>query len=356
MLTRVDVQSENPFFLEIRNAKPSDSIRVEKIEGLGPPDVDLFMGEYARDGGVYGGRRVPPRTVILTVSLNPNYGDLETVDGLRLLLYKTFMDPFVSTDGLIIELLDDTYNDRFIQCFTEKLDPDIFSDDTTAQITLRCPNPFIQDVALTVLPVSPAGPTFPFDYEGSVETGFIIKAILTSNSSVVTLDLNGITMRFDYSFLDDDLLIVNTIRGQRRVQRIRPKNISNRVLATNVATLTSAAHGYQIGDTVTITDVPTQTFYNGTFVITAVTTDTFSYALVHADSGTAASTGKVYEVTAVDGTNGIDTIDILYTLSASSIWLELHSLSNTLEIYGATDASIIANLTEVDFRGLHWGI
>ena len=50
MLTRVDVQSENPFYLQIRDARPSDSIHVAKIEGLGPPDIDIQMGDYARDG------------------------------------------------------------------------------------------------------------------------------------------------------------------------------------------------------------------------------------------------------------------------------------------------------------------
>lgn len=277
MLTRVDVQSENPFFLEIRNAKPTDSIRLEKIEGLGPPDVNLFLGDFARDGGFYGGRRVPPRTITLILSLNPDYGEGETVDGLRLLLYKTFMDPFVMSDGLTLVLKDDTFADRYVQGYTEKFDGDIFSDDTTVMITMRCPNPYILDVAPTELEAS--GPTFPFDYEGSAETGFVITAEITTNTPVVTLDLNdGITMTINYTFLDDDILTIDTRRGQRRIQLTR--------------------------------------------TVAMVTTTT----------------------------------DILYALDSDSTWLELHLLNNSLAIHGADDEDIIANLTEIAFRGYHWGI
>lgn len=272
MLTQVDVQSENPFYLKIRDAKPTDSIILEKIEGLGPPDVDLFMGDYARDGGVYGGRRVPPRSLTITMGLNPNYVDDETVDGLRLLLYKAFMDPFVGDDGLSLILHDDVRDDRFVQGYVDKFDGDIFSDDTTAQISMRCPNPYIQDVDTTDLTAS--GPTFPFTYEGSAETGMIITAEMTVGAALVTLDLNGTKMFLDYTFLDNDIVTVDTRRGQRRIQVTR---------------------------------------------------------------------------------SGVTT-DILYSLTPDSTWLELHSVSNTLKVYGATEATVVANLTDISFRGQHWGI
>jgi cytoskeletal protein CcmA (bactofilin family) len=55
------------------------------------------------------------------------------------------------------------------------------------------------------------------------------------------------------------------------------RSINNKVLASNVATLTtSAAHGYAIGDEVVVSEVDAT--FNGTFIITAVTSTTFSYA------------------------------------------------------------------------------
>jgi hypothetical protein len=57
----------------------------------------------------------------------------------------------------------------------------------------------------------------------------------------------------------------------------------------NVATLTSNAHGFLVGQTVVVAGV--DAVFNGTYVITAVTANTFSYAKVNADVTSAAATG-----------------------------------------------------------------
>ena len=54
------------------------------------------------------------------------------------------------------------------------------------------------------------------------------------------------------------------------------RTITNKALTSNVATLTSAGHGFEVGDTVTVAGVDAT--FNGTFTITAKATDTFSYA------------------------------------------------------------------------------
>jgi len=54
-------------------------------------------------------------------------------------------------------------------------------------------------------------------------------------------------------------------------------SITNKALTSNVATLTTAYnHEFQIGDSVVIADVDAT--FNGTYTVTAVTTNTFSYA------------------------------------------------------------------------------
>jgi hypothetical protein len=53
------------------------------------------------------------------------------------------------------------------------------------------------------------------------------------------------------------------------------KSVTNKALTSDVATLTSTAHGYLVGDIAVVTGVDAT--FNGTHVITAVTTDTFSY-------------------------------------------------------------------------------
>jgi hypothetical protein len=64
------------------------------------------------------------------------------------------------------------------------------------------------------------------------------------------------------------------------------KSITNKALTSNVATLTAVAHGYSVGDIAVVTSVDAT--FNGTHVITAVTTDTFSYAKTNANVTSAA--------------------------------------------------------------------
>lgn len=112
MLTRIDVDSENPFYIPILGAAPKDSLMVRTITGLNPPDKDLFIGDYARDGGSYQGRRVGQRNVVMILDINPNPALGETVSGWRELLYKAFDDPLPDADSVQLTLKDDILSDR----------------------------------------------------------------------------------------------------------------------------------------------------------------------------------------------------------------------------------------------------
>lgn len=232
MLTRVDVQSENPFYLKIRDARPTDSIILEKIEGLDPPAIDLFMGDYARDGGFYSGRRVPPRNIVLTLRLNPNYKNDESVSGLRQLLYKAFIDPFDGADTVNLILHDDELADRYISGNVEKFETDVFSDEAVVTISMMCPNPYILDLVSTSLVGS--GPQITFDYEGTAETGFILDVNITASTSYLQLDLNDRIMGLNYAFSSGDVVHINTVRGARQIQ-VTAGGITTNILYTLAA-------------------------------------------------------------------------------------------------------------------------
>lgn len=72
------------------------------------------------------------------------------------------------------------------------------------------------------------------------------------------------------------------------------KNITNVSLTSNVVTITAVAHGFKVGHWVTITAV-TQVVVNGTYVITEITADTFTYAVTHADIVSIADTGTAVQ-------------------------------------------------------------
>ena len=77
------------------------------------------------------------------------------------------------------------------------------------------------------------------------------------------------------------------------------RTVNNKALTSSVATLTtSVAHGFSVGQTVKVSGVDST--FDGTFVITAVTSTTFSYALVAANVTTVAATGQSTILTVSD--------------------------------------------------------
>jgi hypothetical protein len=83
-------------------------------------------------------------------------------------------------------------------------------------------------------------------------------------------------------------------------------NVTNLALTSNVVTLTSVRHGFTVGQTITVALASGPSGYadvNGSYVIASVATDTFTYALTHANIGSAAATGTVTSG-AVFGMNG----------------------------------------------------
>jgi hypothetical protein len=78
------------------------------------------------------------------------------------------------------------------------------------------------------------------------------------------------------------------------------KTITNKALTSNVATLTANAHGLNVGQTIKVTDVDST--FNGVYVVTAKTTNTFSYVCIATDVVSVAVTGTA-SVTALTVTD-----------------------------------------------------
>lgn len=214
--------SEKSLALPILGVTPKDSLLIRKVTGLNPPDIDLFIGEYARDGGSYQGRRVGNRNVVMTLDLNPNPALGETISGLRDLLYKTFVDPLVNADFIELVLHDEEGRVRNIVGYTEKFETEIFDIETMAQISMICPDPYIRDLAETVL-TNPSGTwvSVPFTYGGTAETGFKAQIDISANTPVLNIKNNGRTMTITHNFLTGDVVYVNTIRGERDINYTR---------------------------------------------------------------------------------------------------------------------------------------
>lgn len=229
MLTRIDVDSENAFFLPVLGVTPKDSLLIKKVTGLNPPDVNLFIGDFSRDGGIYQGRRVGNRNVVFTIELNPNPALDETVSGLREMLYKAFMDPLVEADYLKLRLEDDEGRIRYIVGYTEKFETEIFDVENLAQISMICPDPYIRDNVDTVYSHAQGWTTVPFTYTGTAETGFEVTIYITANTNTLVLANNTLTdvttspdyykgrMIINRTFVVGEQVNISTVRGSRSI-------------------------------------------------------------------------------------------------------------------------------------------
>jgi hypothetical protein len=122
------------------------------------------------------------------------------------------------------------------------------------------------------------------DIEGTIVFGGAGTTVETANLSVsdpfIFVGAGNAADILDLGFLAERSITVSAITS----------TISNKALTNNVATLTTnETHGYRVGDTVVVAGVDAT--FDGTYAITAVTTNTFSYAKTAANVVSQADTG-----------------------------------------------------------------
>jgi hypothetical protein len=141
----------------------------------------------------------------------------------------------------------------------------------------------------------------------------LVKAQVTTALTTL-LDFDNVVFK-DVIRLSDVLEAVNSVNGVLQITPvllakttdIKTAAISNKAVTSGVATLTtSAAHSFLIGDTVAVSGV--DSVFNGRYVVTAVSSTTFSYNLTVT---TVAST----PVSPTGLVNGVITSDVVCELN-----------------------------------------
>lgn len=294
MLTHIGVASENAFILPIHGLTPKDSLLLRSVTGLNPPDINLFIGEFSRDGGFYQGRRVGNRNVVMTIDLNPNPALGETVQGWRDILYRTFIDPQIIGDYIRLDLYDDSGRKLYVVGYTEKFETDLFGQ-TTVQISMICPDPYIRQDGITTMTSETGWISVPFVYVGTAETGFEIETSIEVNSVGLTLTNNGRSMALVHDFTVGEVVYINTNRGSRKILK---------ALQTDV----DAASGDTLSE---------------------------KWSNLEADELTTS---------------------LLAAMTPASRWLELHSQSNSMSIYGdaLSDGNVV--IKALEYQNSYWGV
>lgn len=217
MLQQVVLNTIPPMTLNIDAVDPDEILIIKSITGLDPADVTLFTGDFSRDGGYYQGRRLGQRNPVFNFKINPDYANDIEVSDIREMLYSMFLEPSATTDGLQVTLIDDRKPTRYFIGYTEKLPADIFSRDTTAQVSMICVDPFLKSSADVQAADAVGWTSLPVDYEGSAKTGLEMTFKIKTATAQMVIDVNGVTMTLTKAFALNDIIVVNTQIGSRKI-------------------------------------------------------------------------------------------------------------------------------------------
>ncbi len=171
-----------------------------------------------------------------------------------------------------------------------------------------------------------------YPVSGFAERGnYIYGATKTDNEDATNTHACLIRVDLSAQFDDGTYAFAHDLEYRSSVNEVY--TISNKALTSNVATLTtSLTHDFDIGNTITVSGVDAT--FNGTYVVTAKTSTTFSYTKVATDVVSIASSGSVSETasdseaTEVYGVNG--RLVMVVEEDESTNTGELHVESETL--------------------------
>lgn len=216
--------------------------QIINITGLNPPKAQINTTKIAgMDGAVFNSSKLGMRNIVLTIKIN---GDVEQN---RLNLYNYFQTKsrckfYYSNNSL----------DVWIEGYVESVECGLFTNNETAQISILCPFPYFQSINEIIVDSSNviSGFTFPFTINinepvvistlgpngmiyvynaAESEAGTQIEIDFKTSASSVELvnTRNGDTFELDYSFLQNDKVVINTQKGNKSITLIRSGTMSN---------------------------------------------------------------------------------------------------------------------------------
>lgn len=193
-------------------------LSVQSIDGLDPVSAIMATTDYAqRDGAYFHSARRGVRDIKFTLGLEPSYGH-GTVAVIRKNLYSYLMPK----TNVRMRFRMDQGQSYDIWGRVESFDTPMFVKDPVANINFRCFNPDFFEPAWTTHTLTSSfwSEVNDIEYEGSVSTGFIFSGGLNYGFSGLTLrnqtaDVGVRYLQFDYDFLANDWLTIDTTPGAR---------------------------------------------------------------------------------------------------------------------------------------------
>lgn len=231
---------------------------VQSITGLGPGKANINLSEVStNDGALFNSSRLPSRNIVIGLK----YLWKDSIEDVRQLSYKYF--PIKKWLTLLIE----TDNRRAeIEGYVETNDPNIFSKEEGADISIVCPNPFFYSAGedgknTTVFYGVEPMFEFPFSneslekcllemgliknqteqvitYHGDAEIGVTITihaigeanhiAIYnTGTREIMRIDTDKLRALTGSSIVAGDEIIICTVKGSKSINLIRGGKVTN---------------------------------------------------------------------------------------------------------------------------------
>lgn len=226
---------------------------VESITGLNPPDAEIYTSNMAGfDGSRYKYSKLNERNIVITLRLQ---GDIA---GNRVMLYRYF-----KTKKYVKIFFKNELRDVYIEGYVEKIACDQFTKTEKMQISIVCPNPYWKSVSITDIDISLVYDDFEFAFsngakgatvgtaddstddaieftkdvdsrdvviynDSETETGLKIKlkALADNVNDIIIYSVyTGQFMKLDATLNKDDVLVINTERGNKSIIKNGTENM-----------------------------------------------------------------------------------------------------------------------------------
>lgn len=242
--------------IKLTLTKPEETgLIITSITGLGPGKATINSTEMSTmDGTIYNSSRCSSRNIVISL----RYLWKETIEEVRHLTYKYF--PLKRKVTLMFETDERTSE---IEGYVESNEPEIFSKEEGADISIVCPFPFFYSVSnrstffggvepLFEFPFSNESLTEPLiefseirndperniDYSGDVEIGVTISIKASGEASnimllnvtsheVMRIDTDVIEAITGSGIVDKDEIIISTVKGQKSAVLVREGKTTN---------------------------------------------------------------------------------------------------------------------------------
>ena len=203
--------NQNTVHITLNEAEPSHGMLIESISGLGPAKATLNRTELATaDGSLFNSAKLEERNIVMKLI----FTEAKTIEDVRLLTYKYF--PIKR--NIIFSIKTDHRDARCIG-YIESNEPDIFSPNEKANISIICPDPYFYSNELGnsphVISFSGLDSEFEFEFDNNSLTEDLIEFgnIQPVTTKVFSYDGDqeiGVTMTIDYiASVDTNFLVVH---------------------------------------------------------------------------------------------------------------------------------------------------